>query len=195
MITKKIPSRASYLSNCDLINKYTLPSAYQAPLLSTIFLELSPSNILNVFEKTNQSDSTSEIKIELFLILYVFKLFQPTIRNESYNRSEEVSKDFLLRISFSKEKELHRFSTILFVENWSKSIFQEVSSHNKKFSSFKITAETFFNVEKFLAINNLEFNPEKLTLNCKFVFENYNFKNRVISIKLIKNIVPFWISC
>jgi hypothetical protein len=191
MITRRIPSRASYLSNCDLINKYTLLSVHRVPLLSSIFLELSSSDILNALEKMNQSDSNAETKIELFLILYVFKLFQPTIRNSNCDKD----KDFLLQVSFSKEKEISLFLTILFVENWSKTIFQEVSSYNKKFSSFKITGETFFNVERFLEINKLGIDSNKLILNCKFVFENHESKNQAISIKLIKNIVPFWISC
>lgn len=195
MTTNRIPSKASYLSHCDLINKYTLFSAQQTPLLSSISLQLSSSDVLNALEKMNLSDSNFETKVEIFLILYVFKLFQPTIRSGNFNKDKEINKGFLLQISFSKKKEINRFLTILFIENWSRSIFQEVPSYDKKFSSFRLIAETFFNVEKFLEVNKLGIDSDKLTFNCKFVFENHDYKNRIISIKLIRNIVPFWISC
>lgn len=196
MIRNKIPSKTSYLSNCDFINKYSLHNVKEAPFLSKVTLELSSLAIFNALEKTNQNDSNSETKIRLFLILYIFKLFQPNIHCDSSVKAKEIDSGFLLRINFSTEKSINNLLTALFTENWSKPIFRNsVSNNNKKFSSFKATADTFFGVKEFLNKNLPEIDSSKLRINCKFIFENKNLRNNLISIKMIKNITPFWISC
>lgn len=195
MIKNKIPSKTSYLSNCDFINKYSLHNIKEAPFLSKVTLELSSLDIFNALEKTNQSDSNSETKIRLFLILYIFKLFQPKIHCDSSVKAKEINNGFLLRINFSTEKSINNLLTVLFTENWSKPIFRNSASNNKKFSSFKATADTFFGVKEFLNKNLSEIDSSKLRINYKFIFENKNLRNQVVSIKMIKNMTPFWISC
>lgn len=195
MIKNRIQLKTSYLSNCDLINKYKLINVEEIPSLSKVTLELSSFDIFSALEKVDQKASNSETKVKLFTTLYIFKLFQPSIHCDNDVKTKEMDKGFLLKVNFSTEKDINNLLTILFIENWSKSIFQSTTSKNKKFSCFKVKADAFFGIEKFLEQNLLEIDPSKLCINCRFIFKHKNLKNNVISIKMIKNIKPFWISC
>lgn len=194
MTKNRIPSKASYLSNCDLINKYNFCQSEKIPFLIKVILELSSVDILNAIEKPNQNDSNSETKIRLFLIIYVFKLFQPIIYCETFTKNKGVDKNFLLQISFTTKKEIYNILTILFTENW-RPIFENSVNYDKRISNFKIGAETFLSIKKILEKNMLELDSNKLRINCKLVFKNKNLRNKIVSAKMIRNIVPFWISC
>ena len=195
MTKNKIPSKASYLSNCDFLNKLALRHVKEIPSFSKITLELSSLNIFSAVEKINQNDYNSEDKIKLFLILYIFKLCQPVIHSGAYAKSKETDEGLLLRINFSKKKEISNLLTILFTENWNKLILRSLTSPDKKIFSFKVTVGTFFGADRFLGRNITEVDSNKLNLTCRFAFQNKNLKNQVLSIKLIKNITPFWMSC
>ena len=195
MMKNKIPSKTSYLSNCDFINKYTLNHIKRRPFLSKITVELSSSDILNSLENKNKNDFNPEVKIKLFMILYLFKLFQPKIKFDTYKKVTEGNKGFLLQISYSKKTELNNFVTTLLLENWNKLISQNLTNNDKKILNFKTTIETFFGVENFLKQNLFGVNSNKLKVNCKLIFKNTNLRNQKVPIKLIKNITPFWISC
>ena len=190
----KISSNAFYLSNCDFINKYTLLQAEKALFLSKILLELSSTDVYNALEKTSKRDSNTEIKTKLFLVLYIFRVFQPGIQCNFEAKVKEVDKNFLLGISFSTKKDIQTVLTILFTENW-RPFFENSAEYKRRFSSFKINSENLLAIKRFLEKNLLDINPSKLSINCKFIFENKNLKSREISTKMIKNVVPFWISC
>jgi hypothetical protein len=82
----------------------------------------------------------------------------------------------------------------LFTENWRPS-FEKLAKYQEKIFNFKINAESLFGIGKFLENNLSDLDSSKLHINCKFVFENKKFKSRKVSTKMIRNIVPFWISC
>jgi hypothetical protein len=194
MIRNKIPSNASYLSSCDFINKYTLLQVEKAPFISKVLLELASTDVYNALEKINQKDRSSETKTRLFLVLYIFRIFQPIICCNFIAKVKEIDKNFLLRISFSTEQDIQSILTVLFTENWRPS-FEKLAKYQEKIFNFKINAESLFGIEKFLENNLSDLDSSKLHINCKFVFENKKFKSRKVSTKMIRNIVPFWISC
>lgn len=191
MIRNNLTSKSSYLSSCDFINKYVLIQAEKAPFLSKVSLELSLIDVYNALERTYQNDRSFETKTRLFLVLYIFRIFQPIIRCNSVAKVKENDKSFLLRISFSTEKDIQCILTILFTENWRPSL----KKYQKKQIDFKTNAESLLGIKHFLEKNLLGIDSSKLHINCKFMFENKDFKNKKISTKMIRNMVPFWISC
>jgi hypothetical protein len=194
MTKNKMPSKASYLSNCDLINKYSFCQSEKIPFLTKVILRLTSVDILNAIENSNQNDSNSETRIRFFLIIYIFKLFQPKIYCETSTKNKGIEKKFSLQISFTTKKEICKILTVLFTENW-RPIFENSVCYDKGISNFKMSAETFLGIKKFLEKNMLELDSNKLRINCKLVFKNKSFRNKIVSAKMIKNIAPFWISC
>jgi hypothetical protein len=205
--TKSLTSK--YLSNCDLINKYKLSSLNKKPILRNISLELTYSNIFESLDKLTKNESDSEIQVKSFLILYIFKLFQPLVDFGGTAKIKEAKSGWSIRILLSEEEDLHFFLKTIFIENISKilvedfsffhtqnNILYDIGSDQKTcLVNSKIPVESFYEIDNFLTKNLLGISPEKLNVDVKFLFQNNNITDQNSSIKLIKNTQLFWAAC
>jgi len=201
-------SNSSYLSDCDLINKYNLNSLNKKPKLHKIILELSSRDILDSFEISGKNETDSEIQVKSFIILYILQSFLPFITFSTSTKSKDEGSTFLLKIILSNDDEIYSFLVSFFVENWNKLIVEDFSFFEKNEKSFnnahlnqetfiihrQIPTNVFFEIDNLLTKNSFGIISKNLNFRAKFMFQNENFKNRVISEKTIKNIPLFWIN-
>ena len=188
---------SSYLSNCDLINKYSLNSLKKKPKLKKITLELSSHDILNSFESLRKNEADFDVRVNSFVVLYVFYSFLPYIK---FVKGDGTS--FLLKISLFDLDDIHFFLVNFFIENWENLVLEDFSFLGKytyfsKYpNSFVIqhSIPLFFELDDFLAKNSFGIIPKNLNFKSKFLFQIQNFKNKVMAEKRIKNIPPFWIN-
>ena len=201
-------SNSTYLSNCDLINKYNLLSLSKTPKVKEIILELSSRDVLNAFENMGKAETDPETQIKSFFILYIIQAFSPFIMFSSSTKTESGKHSFLLRTILSNPDDLCSFLTSFFVENWNKLILEDFKFFEEKNDSIEIfksnqknvilsrtvPSDIFFEVEAALNRNLLEIAPRNIQFKIKFLFQNNNFKIQKTSKKMIKNLPLFWIS-
>jgi len=190
-------SNGNYLSCCDLINKYSLNSLKKAPKLKKITLELSSYDILNSFESSQKNEADMDVRVNSFVIFYLFHSFLPYI---AFIKGEGTN--FLLKISFFDVNDIYFFLVNFFVENWEKLVLENFSFFSKYtyFSKYpnnfiiQHSIPFFFELNDFLVKNPFGIISKNLSFKSKFLFQIQNFKNKVTAEKSIKYISPFWIN-
>ena len=118
MFSTKINNEAdytynSYLSDCDLINKYNLQNIYTKPQLKNIVVEFSIKNELN-------SSVSATIAAS---VLYIITNFYPFVtvkksKSNDLNKLKNINTEYNFKIIFSNKQEINSFLSTLFVENW-----------------------------------------------------------------------------
>jgi len=189
----------SYLSDCDLINKYNLINIYQKPKLENIVLEFS-------IENENNSSAGNSIKAALVLyfisMLYPFVNIKNTKTNDT-NKLKNTTIKYNFKIIFSNKKEINLFLSTFFIENWNALLLDDFILFSSKFDKSKIIhkkevfktklpLQSFFELESFFSKVVTEINPKDLIMNLNFLFSNLIIGGNRKT--LIQNLPNFWIS-
>ena len=189
----------SYLSDCDLINKYNLKNIYQKPKLETIVMD---------FSIENDTNSLSGNSIKAALVLYFISMLYPFVnikkaKTNDMNKTKNTNIKYKFKIIFSNKNEINSILSTIFIENWNTLLLEDFILFNSKFNKTKaifkkevfktkIPLQSFFELESFFSKVVTEINPKDLSVNLNFLFSNFiigqNRKN------LIQNLPNFWIS-
>jgi len=206
-----IKNSESYLSTCDLINKYSFKNVHEIPELKKIVLELNLEDFLISCDFSQKEQTDSNTQIRAYIIIYILMGLMPFINfNKSAGSSlkaKSVENNYSLKIILSNKKEINSFLTSLFIENWSKLLLEDflLFKNTKNLSSKKVKSPSksivlntiipgsiFFEVESLLTKNLTGINSKTLKFRLNFLISNMsNTKN---SNNLIKNLPFFWIS-
>jgi len=196
----------SYISNCDLINKYNVKSVHQIPKLDKIVLELEMKDLLNSYEISSKDQTDSVAQVKAFLILYIFIGLFPYIKASkavsSSGRLKTTNLQYSLKVVLRRKEEINNFLFSLFVENWQKlsledfKLFKNERVKSKAEKTFVLNtllpADCFFDISEFLSKSLTGVNSKNLKFRLNFSFNSsINVKDRN---KLIKNLPFFWIS-
>ena len=196
----------SYISNCDLINKYNVKSVHQIPKLDKIVLELDMKDLLNSYEISSKDQTDSVAQVKAFLILYIFIGLFPYIKASkavsSSGRLKTTNLQYSLKVVLRRKEEINNFLFSLFVENWQKlsledfKLFKNERVKSKAEKTFVLNtllpADCFFDISEFLSKSLTGVNSKNLKFRLNFSFNSsINVKDRN---KLIKNLPFFWIS-
>ena len=196
----------SYISNCDLINKYNIKSVHQIPKLDKIVLELDMKDLLNSYEISSKDQTDSVAQVKAFLILYIFIGLFPYIKASkavsSSGRLKTTNLQYSLKVVLRRKEEINNFLFSLFVENWQKlsledfKLFKNERVKSKAEKTFVLNtllpADCFFDISEFLSKSLTGVNSKNLKFRLNFSFNSsINVKDRN---KLIKNLPFFWIS-
>jgi len=196
----------SYISNCDLINKYNVKSVHQIPKLDKIVLELDMKDLLNSYEISSKDQTDSVAQVKAFLILYIFIGLFPYIKASkavsSSGRLKTTNLQYSLKVVLRRKEEINNFLFSLFVENWQKlsledfKLFKNERVKSKAEKTFVLNtllpADCFFYISEFLSKSLTGVNSKNLKFRLNFSFNSsINVKDRN---KLIKNLPFFWIS-
>lgn len=196
----------SYISNCDLINKYNIKNIHQIPKLDKIVLELDMKDLLNSYETVVKDQTDSIAQVKAFLILYVFMGMFPFIKASksisSSGRLKTTNQQYSLKVVLRTKKQLNSFLFSLFVENWQKlsledfRLFKNDRIKNAAEKTFVLNSlipgGCFFDVNEFLSKSLSSLNSKNFKFRLNFSFNNFiDIKNRN---NLIKNLPFFWIS-
>jgi len=196
----------SYISNCDLINKYNIKNIHQIPKLDKIVLELDMKDLLNSYETVVKDQTDSVAQVKAFLILYVFMGMFPFIKASksisSSGRLKTTNQQYSLKIVLRTKEQLNSFLFSLFVENWQKlsledfRLFKNDRIKNAAEKIFVLNSLVpggcFFDINEFLSKSLSGLNSKNFKFRLNFSFNNFiDIKNRN---NLIKNLPFFWIS-
>ena len=196
----------SYISNCDLINKYNVKSVHQIPKLDKIVLELDMKDLLNSYEISSKDQTDSVAQVKAFLILYIFIGLFPYIKASkavsSSGRLKTTNLQYSLKVVLRRKEEINKFLFSLFVENWQKlsledfKLFKNERVKSKAEKTFVLNtllpADCFFYISEFLSKSLTGVNSKNLKFRLNFSFNSsINVTDRN---KLIKNLPFFWIS-
>jgi len=196
----------SYISNCDLINKYNIKNIHQIPKLDKIVLELDLKDLLNSYETVVKDQTDSVAQVKAFLILYVFMGMFPFIKASksisSSGRLKTTNQQYSLKIVLRTKEQLNSFLFSLFVENWQKlsledfRLFKNDRIKNAAEKIFVLNSLVpggcFFDINEFLSKSLSGLNSKNFKFRLNFSFNNFiDIKNRN---NLIKNLPFFWIS-
>lgn len=196
----------SYISNCDLINKYNVKSVHQIPKLDKIVLELDMKDLLNSYEISSKDQTDSVAQVKAFLILYIFIGLFPYIKASkavsSSGRLKTTNLQYSLKVVLRRKEEINNFLFSLFVENWQKlsledfKLFKNERVKSKAEKTFVLNTllpvDCFFDISEFLSKSLTGVNSKNLKFRLNFSFNSpINVKDRN---KLIKNLPFFWIS-
>jgi hypothetical protein len=176
----------SYISKCDLINKYNF--------LNTNNL-LKVSNICLTFNFNSVKDIDLSKKTNTFV--YLFSMFGAfpflTINNtKTMNLQENLTNydNFSLNLLFDKPNEINSFFFSFFIENWSSISIEDIlfSKANLNHNLCLILSTRFFFGSTLNWISDLDF----LNFKTKIKFEpEYLYP---VNFNLLKNFPLFWIS-
>jgi hypothetical protein len=153
----------SYISNCDLINKYNVKSVHQIPKLDKIVLELDMKDLLNSYEISSKDQTDSVAQVKAFLILYIFIGLFPYIKASkavsSSGRLKTTNLQYSLKVVLRRKEEINNFLFSLFVENWQKlsledfKLFKNERVKSKAEKTFVLNtlspADCFFDISEF----------------------------------------------
>ena len=193
----------SYISNCDLINKYNVKSVHQIPKLDKIVLELDMKDLLNSYEISSKDQTDSVAQVKAFLILYIFIGLFPYIKASkavsSSGRLKTTNLQYSLKVVLRMKEEINNFLFSLFVENWQKlsledfKLFKNERVKSKAEKTFVLNTllpvDCFFDISEFLSKSLTGVNSKNLKFRLNFSFNSpINVKDRN---KLIKNL-PFF---
>ena len=196
----------SYISNCDLINKYNVKSVHQIPKLDKIVLELDMKDLLNSYEISSKDQTDSVAQVKAFLILYIFIGLFPYIKASkavsSSGRLKTTNLQYSLKVVLRRKEEINNFLFSLFVENWQKlsledfKLFKNERVKSKAEKTFVLNsllpADCFFDISEFLSKSLTGVNSKNLKFRLNFSFNSsIDVKDRN---KLVKNLPFFWIS-
>ncbi len=196
----------SYISNCDLINKYNVKSVHQIPKLDKIVLELDMKDLLNSYEISSKDQTDSVAQVKAFLILYIFIGLFPYIKASkavsSSGRLKTTNLQYSLKVVLRRKEEINNFLFSLFVENWQKlsledfKLFKNERVKSKAEKTFVLNtllpADCFFDISEFLSKSLTGVNSKNLKFRLNFSF-NSSINVKDLN-KLIKNLPFFWIS-
>lgn len=199
----------SYLSDCDLLNKYNISNLNQQPKLDQIVINFPISEIIKASDTLNKTENDSDIQLKAFLMLYVLTSFIPYISLNKIKKSGQTKTtdlNYSLKIVLSNNEEINLFLNSFFLETFVRLQFEDFKLFKQKSQGFnkallasnkiafntKIPGHSIFEIDQILNKIITEINPRDLNLNINFLFSNFHSTK---SFKAsIKNMPLFWIS-
>ena len=203
-------SSHSYLSACDLINKNIFKSFFNRPSVEKLFLELPTSVFETVEDSLKESNSSSDVQVESFLVLYLIRLHKPLVFLDSSTSLKKNSNACFVKIAFSEQEDIYLFLLNLFVENLSELVIEIKDLSNsfgktwiqddilalKNFAvNGSLPVEAFLGLENSFSKSSFDSKLRRLDLKIRFLFEVFGCKSFSPSRNYIRNIPLFWISC
>lgn len=198
----------SYLSNCDLLNKYgaSVKDLNQLPRLDSISVELPLDTI------SNYGDNSLNLQYKSFILLYLFTSYTPFINfsnKKSLTKNITVTNNCTLKIKLSTSNDINYFLISFFIENWNNLSLDEFKLFDKKIlkaletykndkliDKFSITSKvsksSIINFEQVSNKTGYDFSSINSPLTIRFFFSNANHHTSIKS--FVKNIPLFWIS-
>ena len=207
ILRKTTDSYNTYLSNCDLTNKYRLLSSQNIPVMDKIMLEVNLESLTSI---SNKNVTDSIIQMKGVFLLYILTGVIPYIdlkKIKTTGKSGGKSQNKIsLRVNLENSDTINQFLFRFFVENWQSLLFQEfklfvnhskfLDRHFKNNNSFvfktKLNFTNFTEVESFVTQFSPEVDLSQTDLNINFIFKNN--KDLESSKNLIRNLPLFWIS-
>jgi hypothetical protein len=183
-----------YLVKCDLIQKYNLKNITLIPKVKQIKVALK------ITEKgeLGQTSSSTFLKLQLFLIIYIIFLSYPYIQ---YSKSK-ISKEnfFVIHSTISEPSSIYSFLDSFFIDNFykvKKSTFLSLNFlkrksflQKKNVLTIKVPLSFFDEVNEFSSIHNL--NIKELYMLVSFSIENPSFLKIKNNKFFLKNLPYFW---
>ena len=195
----------SYLSNCDLINKYNFKSVHNIPRVKKLSLELNLKEFLVASDISEKNQKHVFSQTNIYLLFYIILGFIPQINyNKNLNIKIKSSKtlegSYSVKLTFSTQQEIDHILYSIFIDSLSKLEldgfkFFDTKKINNKTTTLKsflfstlIPGNSFYEIESYfkerLNLKNLKFKLNLLISNP--VSNNNN--------NIIKNLPFFWIS-
>lgn len=203
-----INTSTSFLSNCDLINKYNIKSVYSIPKIDKVVINFSLSESLSVFSKKGSAVSKEDVQMQSFILLYFLSNFLPYINITKIKNIDDFGKECSLRLIFSSNYQKNFILKTLFVESWRQlklvDDFKFFKKNNKSKSLTCVNSNTFLHtisvpisifseVEDFLIKSNQA--VKEISIKITFSFSGFSKQKSIYNFEnLIKNIPMFWVS-
>jgi hypothetical protein len=193
----------NYLSNLDLINKYNLKTSKNIPNIEKIIIHFPIEAFIKKFYDANKDELDSEIQIKSLFLLYLLFCNLPFINTRKQLKKTKLLKThenrIALKITLMKKDILNNFLYQLLFESENQigplKFFKNVEGaslkENSLICSSIVLMQNFNELNQFVNNISISTNSKEFFFNLKFFFrntKNLNFN----SIKLIKNISPFW---
>lgn len=206
MLNKNFNLKNNYLSKCDLIYKYNLVSAYEAPVLHSIKVSLSLSMILKALDNPKEILDL-ENQIKAFSFYYLLTSYKPLIKAKlKAITSSEKNKalNYFLNYSISTKSDINSFLINLLIENWNKIRIEKIEILSNKPNSILSATHNSFTASIPLSLlhdANLLLNTINSNINTKEILLNFTFKvktpkslNLLNKQLVFKNIPLLWIN-
>jgi hypothetical protein len=199
----------SYLSECDLLNKYNISNLKQQPKLDQIVIDFPILEIIKASDTSNKTENDPDIQLKAFLMLYVLTSFIPYIRLNKIKKQGQIKTielNYSLKIVLSNREEINLFLNSFFLETFVRLHFdgfklfkqkpqgfnKALLSSNKIAFNTKVPGHSIFEIDQILNKIVIGINPRDLNLNLNFLFSNFNSTKEFKT--SIKNMPFFW-SC
>ncbi len=195
----------SYLSNCDLINKYNFKNSNHIPRVKKVSLELNLKDFLSSSDISEKNQKHVLSQTKAYLLLYLALGFIPQINyNKNIMLKQKVLRgsepNYSLKLTFSTQKELNSIFNSIFIDNFAKFQLDGFDFFYKTKVNKKVKNLKYFLFNTSLPGNFLS---EVETFFKEGVnFKNFKFKFKVLlsnpiaenNKNIIKNLPFFWIS-
>ena len=180
----------SYLSKCDLSNKYIIKSLFFIPKIKQIKLELTE---LNQFLLDNQAenDKLLAIQYQIFILLYFYfqkipflKFLVKRLKNSSAKKGYTIQSTLFFSLNFTNQKAIRMFFTHLFIEN---RVLRGLDMKNSLTTNFYTVDQTLLTKIQMIISAKLLEGLDKMNLNLipALNMQNLFFK---ITLKCVKPI-------
>jgi hypothetical protein len=207
MQTKSNSTFNTYLSTCDLINKYLLKNVKKVPNLDKVVIEFSLNDNLKFINNTNEINTS--IKLKTFFLLYSFFSFLPYIKiikkKNLKKKKNSVKINISLKIVLNQKYKINTFLFLLFYDIWNKTLLENYNIFNSinkclschRLDHNKFIYKTFINCYFFnnlnLLFNNFFSCIDVKSIKFKINFVFANLMPGIVSYNNIKNLQFFWI--
>ena len=195
---------STYLSNCDLINKYGLKNTNNIPNIKKISLELDLKDFLLASEISEKNQKHVLSQTKAYLLFYILFGFIPRI-NFNKNKASKLKISGLselhysLNLVFTKKKEIDGFLNSLFIDNFS-NLNSSLKTLKKKEINNKMNSLDFFLVS--FIIPGISFNENENLFKGSLNFKNLKFKLNILinnpqlknNQNIVRNLPFFWIN-
>jgi len=208
LFDSSINSSVSFLSSCDLINKYNVKSVYAVPKVEKIVINFALNESLNAFNKKGGIVAKEDIQMQSFILLYFLSNFLPYINIIKIKNVDDFGKECSLRLTFSSNYQKNLLLKTLFVESWrqlklvddfkffKKNNKLNVLAHknsNTFLHTISVPISVFSEVEDFLLKSNQI--AKEISIKITFSFSGFSKQKSIHDFEnLIKNIPMFWVS-
>lgn len=190
----------SYLSKCDLMNKYNTFELVKVPKLNSIVLDIPLKQLGNLIPNSSTSKNfLKKIEKKIFFILFLQTGIKPCI-NVNTDKNKKVN--LALQLKFENEKEINSFIFNFFMYLNSNTFFKHfvyLNSKNKnsicstsKRGTFNLKLSVNFLPELNMLIDQFFNNINLKEFNTYLYFNFENHSNFTNSHNFIKNLPCFW---
>lgn len=180
---------SSYLSRCDLLNKFKTPNLYLIPQVKTISINLSFKSLVKALEShSSYTEKEDIIKKRVYIILYYTLNLLPYINIKSVSNSTD---ELTLSLLITKKHLIYQFLFSLLIENRVNKKDTKVKSLflKKKIikSIFNLNATNFYDLFYIFDFFYKDINIKNILLNFNLYINSIN--NQKFN---IYNLLFFW---